>query len=48
MPERWKIVYLWRGERHVSGPYEDYGEALTQLERMWADKWQCWLERIER
>jgi len=40
----YKVIYLWRGERHVAGEYEFLHEAREVLAEMRAEKWHAWIE----
>lgn len=40
-----KVVYLWRGERHVTCWNESKAECAKVAQAMRLDGWQAWVER---
>lgn len=41
----WRIVYTWRGERHVSlASYPTISAARKALRAFRADRWNAWIE----
>jgi hypothetical protein len=43
-----RVIYLWRGERHVLlRQPETEAEAMELVRVMRADKWQAWFEVVQ-
>lgn len=40
------VIYLWRGERHVTPAVPTYPEALELLGALRAARWQAWVEAL--